>query len=178
MVIELGMQALRHLGLHINRHRLSLQIAREIAYGMVLFRNSRLEAIKNAPIVTDKRLTRMLEILNIMVASAYMTDENLFALIVLKIGNLSARYSNSLYSPGLRCLQPDFGHRQLQKADKLRIFPCSWQGSLATSPLVQPPIFASAAFWYIGLRQESLNYLQGPWTAASGQPTICTVAMR
>jgi predicted ATPase len=58
-----------------------------------------LKAIKNAPIVTDKRVTNALEILTIMVASANMKDKNLFVLIVLKIGNLSAKYGNSLFSP-------------------------------------------------------------------------------
>ena len=119
-----------------------------------------------------------------MVASAYMTDENLFALIVLKIGNLSARYGNSLYSPlGYAAYSLILGNvlGNFQKADKLKDISLQLAGgSLATSPLVQPPIFASAAFWYIGLpRPGKVSIIcKGPWTAASGQPTICTVAMR
>lgn len=98
-VLELGFQALKHLDFKIDTKLLPLQIIREIAYGKILFRSSRLESIKNAPLITDKRLTNALEILTIMAASANLTDEKLFALIVLKIGNLSAKYGNSLYSP-------------------------------------------------------------------------------
>ena len=57
-------------------------------HGKILFRSSRLEFIKNAPLITDKRIATALEILTIMAAAANMTDEKLFALIVLMIGNL------------------------------------------------------------------------------------------
>jgi len=98
-VIKLGFQALKHLGFKIDTQALPLQIAKEIICGSILFRNSRLESIKNAPIITNKRLMNALEILTIMAASANLTDEKLFTLIVLKIGNLSAKYGNSLFSP-------------------------------------------------------------------------------
>jgi predicted ATPase/DNA-binding CsgD family transcriptional regulator len=98
-VIELGFQALKLLGFNINGQMLPYQIAREVLHGKILFRSSRLEFIKNAPLITDKRIATALEILTIMAAAANMTDEKLFALIVLKIGNLSAKYGNSPYSP-------------------------------------------------------------------------------
>ena len=59
-VIDLGLQALKHLGININTNALPLQIAKEILYGQILFRNSRLESIKNAPIITDIRVTNAL----------------------------------------------------------------------------------------------------------------------
>lgn len=165
VVIELGMQALRHLGLSIHRHWLSLQVARELLCGMVLFRNSRLEGIKNAPIVTDKRLTSVLEILNIMVASAYLTDENLFALIVLKIGNLSARYGNSLYSPlAYAAYSLILGNvlGDYKKADKLKDI------SLHLAELFGDDLFGAATYFCLGSfliywtspARESLAYLQ------------------
>jgi predicted ATPase len=164
-VIDLGMQALKHLGFNIDRRLLSLQIAKEILYGMILFRNSRLEAIKNAPIVTDKRLTNTLEILNIMVASAYMTDENLFALIVLKIGNLSARYGNSLYSPlGYAAYSLILGNvlGNFQKADKLKDISLQLAGLFGDEPFGAATYFCLGSFlvhWTSPAR-ESLNYLQ------------------
>ncbi|HHW91340.1 MAG TPA: hypothetical protein GX735_01425, partial [Firmicutes bacterium] len=164
-VIDLGMQALKHLGFNIERRLLSLQIVKEILYGMVLFRNSRLEAIKNAPLVTDKRLTNTLEILNIMVASAYMTDENLFALIVLKIGNISARYGNSLYSPLAYAAYSLILANVLdnyQKADKLKDI------SLHLAELFGDDLFGAATYFCLGSflihwtspARESLKYLQ------------------
>ncbi|MTI81358.1 MAG: hypothetical protein FH758_10840 [Firmicutes bacterium] len=98
-VLDLGLQALNHLGININMQCLQIQIAKEILYGKFLYRSSRLESIKNAPIINDKGIIDALEILTIMAASASLTDEKLFPLIVLKISNLSAKYGNSLYSP-------------------------------------------------------------------------------
>ncbi len=98
-VLELGIQALHHLGFKINRQGVKVQIVKEILSGKFLFRSNRLQAIKNAPIINDKRIVDALEILNIMAASANLTDEDLFALIVLKISNLSAKHGNSLYAP-------------------------------------------------------------------------------
>jgi len=98
-VIDLGLQALRHLGFNINMQRLQIQVAKEILLGKILFRNSRLESIKNAPILNNKNIIEAMEILTIMAPSANLTDENLFALIVLKTSNISAKYGNSLYSP-------------------------------------------------------------------------------
>jgi histidine kinase len=145
--------------------RLFLQIAKETLYGMVLFRSSRLEYIKNAPIVADKRVTSTLEILNIMVASAYMTDESLFALIVLKIGNLSAKHGNSLYSPlayaayGL-VLGNILGN--LKKAENLKDI------SLNLAELFGDDLFGAATYFCLGSflvhwtspAGECLNYLQ------------------
>jgi len=164
-VIDLGLQALKHLGININTNALPLQIAKEILYGQILFRNSRLESIKNAPIITDIRVTNALEILTIMAASANMMDEKLFELIVLKIGNLSARYGNSPYSPlGYAAyslvLGPLMGN--FKKAKKLMDI------SLNLVELFDEDLFAAPTYFCIGTfvahwiapAEESLNYLQ------------------
>jgi hypothetical protein len=48
-VIDLGIQALKHLGFNINTKMLPLQIAKEILYGEILFRSSRLESYQKRP---------------------------------------------------------------------------------------------------------------------------------
>jgi predicted ATPase len=98
-VIALGLEALKHLGFSLHTRRLKFRLVKEILHGSFLFRNSRLEAIKNAPPITGERLADALEVLTIMAASANLIDKNLFSLIVLKIGNLSAKYGNSPYAP-------------------------------------------------------------------------------
>ncbi|NMA13823.1 MAG: AAA family ATPase, partial [Clostridia bacterium] len=164
-VIDLGIQALKHLGFNINTKMLPLQIVKEILYGKVLFRSSRLETIKNAPIVTDKRVTNALEILTIMVASANMKDKNLFVLIVLKIGNLSAKYGNSLYSPlayAAYSLVLGTVMGNFKKAKKLKDI------SLNLAELFDDDLFGTATYFCIGTfvahwtspAKESLNYLQ------------------
>lgn len=97
-VIDLGLQALNHLGFHLVPRRFKFQLAKEILHGWYLFRNSRLEALQHAPFLGDERLAGILEILTVMDASASMVDEQLFLLIVLKTGNLSAQYGNSPYA--------------------------------------------------------------------------------
>lgn len=97
-VIELGIEALKHLGFNLDIKNYKMSILQEIAYGKILFRNSRLEVIKNAPILSDKRIIDIQEILTIMAPIANIIDKNLFTLIVLKLSNLSAKYGNSLYS--------------------------------------------------------------------------------
>src|SRR5690606_6799593 len=94
-----GRQALRCLGFKLPTRRLSLQVAKEILRGQFLFRRSRLEAIKDAPLLADTKLMQAMEILTVMAASANLLDEELFNLIVLKIGNWSAKHGNSPYSP-------------------------------------------------------------------------------
>ncbi len=164
-VINLGFQALKHLGYKFNTQFFPLQIIKEILYGKFLFRSSRLETIKNAPIITDERLTNVMEILTIMVASANLKDEKLFALIVLKIGNLSAKYGNSLYSPLAYAayslvLGPGMGN--FKKAAKLM------EISLNLAELFDDELFGAATYFCIGTfvahwlfpAKESLNYLQ------------------
>jgi predicted ATPase len=146
-VIDLGIQALKHLGFSINTQILSLQIAKEMLYGKLLFRSSRLESIRNAPIVTDKRVTNALEILTMMAASANMIDEKLFALIVLKIGNLSAKYGNSLYSPlGYAAysliLGPVMGN--FKKAEELKDI------SLSLAELFGDDLFGTPTYFCVG----------------------------
>lgn len=164
-VIDLGIQALKHLGFNINTQRLRFQIAREILYGKILFRSSRLESIKNAPIVTDKSIANVLEILTIMAASANFIDEYLFILIVLKIGNLSAKYGNSLYSPAAYAayslvLGSVLGN--FKKAEELKDI------SLNLAELFDDDFFGTTTYFCIGTyvahwtspAKESLKYLQ------------------
>jgi len=164
-VINLGLQALKHLGININTKALPFQIIKEILYGEILFRNSRLESIKNAPIITDIRVTNALEILTIMAASANMMDDKLFELIVLKIGNLSAKYGNSPYSPLGNAayslvLGPVMGN--FKKAKKLMDI------SINLAELFDDDLFATPTYFCIGTfvahwmahAEESLNYLQ------------------
>lgn len=62
-VIDLGLQALNHLGFHLVPRRFKFQLAKEILHGWYLFRNSRLEALQHAPFLGDERLAGILEIL-------------------------------------------------------------------------------------------------------------------
>ena len=98
-VIDLGLEALKHLGFNFNMQNLNFNIAKELLYSKYLYRNRRLRFIENAPVINNKRIIKVLEILSIMGASANLINENLFTLIMLKSGNLSAKYGNSLYSP-------------------------------------------------------------------------------
>lgn len=97
-VIDLGIEALKHLGFDFHIKNYKIAILQEMGYGKILFRNSRLEGIKNAPILSDKRIIDIQEILTIMAPIANIIDKNLFTLIVLKLSNLSAKHGNSLYS--------------------------------------------------------------------------------
>jgi len=164
-VIDLGIQALQHLGFKINRQKLKMQIAGEILHGMLLFRDSRLMSIQNAPIVTDKKLVNALDIFWIMAASANLTDENLWVLIGLKISNLSAKHGNFQYSPAAYATYSLLQGSMLgnyKKAKKLSDI------SLRLAELFDDDRFGCATYFCLGTfvthwtspAKESLKYLQ------------------
>jgi predicted ATPase len=183
-VIDLGVQALKHLGINIDMHRLKIQIIREILYGRVLFRSGRLELIKNAPTITDKRLANALEILSIMAASANLLDGKLFILIVLKIGNLSAKHGNSPYSPlGYAAYGLVLGSvmGNYKKAERLKDI------SVSLAELFDDDLFAAPTYFCIGTfiahwtspAKESLDYLQKAFECGmrSGDYLYCGYTM-
>ncbi len=166
-VIDLGLQALRHLGVKINRQNLKIkiEIAGAILLGMFLFRDSRLIFIRNAPLVTDKRIVSALEILMIMAASANLTDNNLFILLMLKIGNISATHGNSPYSPAAYAAYSLLQGSVLgnyNKGKKLKDI------SLDLAELFDDDIFGCTTYFCLGTfvahwtapARDSLHYLQ------------------
>ncbi len=164
-VIELGLQALKHLGFKISRKNPKLQIAREILHGKLLFRDSRLRFLENAPIVTEQRIVDALEILTIMIASANLSDDTLFALFMVKMGNISARHGNTIHSPYAYAaysllLGSVLGN--IKKAEKLK------EISISLTAVFDDEAMGCAAYFVLGTfivhwtapARESLRYLQ------------------
>ena len=183
-VIKLGIDALKHLGIGISLKLLQVQIAREIMLGKVLFRNSSLEHIINAPVISSRKLSAALEILDIMVASANLINDRLFLLIVLKIANLSAKYGNSPYSPlayAAYSLVLGSVMGNYRKADILK------EISLSLAELFDDDLFATPTYFCIGTfiahwtspAKESLYYLQKAFECGmrSGDYLYCGYSM-
>lgn len=182
-VIELGRQALRCLGFKLPTRRLSLQVAKEILRGQFLFRRSRLEAIKDAPLLADTKLMQAMEILTVMAASANLLDEELFNLIVLKIGNWSAKHGNSPYSPlGYAAHSLVLGNvlGDFAKADRLKDLALSlvdrFDEQYATTTYFC--IGSYVAHWTAPAR-ESLSYLQKAFESGmrAGDYLYCCYAL-
>lgn len=164
-VIKFGLQALNLLGFKINTRALPLGILKEVLESMLLFRDNRLQLIKNAPLLNDKRTMKILELMYIMAPVANMTNEELFALLILKSTNLSVKYGTSIYSPidyaaysfVLGSVLGDY-----QKAKKVK------EISLHLVELIDDNALKCAAFFIIGTlvehwhasAQVSFNYLQ------------------
>ena len=93
--IELGVELLRDLKFNLNAKYLRMELMK----GKPLFSENRIKKLESAPLIEDKRLLHILEILTKMGPAANMIDDDLFQLILLKIGSISSRYGNSPYSP-------------------------------------------------------------------------------
>jgi DNA-binding CsgD family transcriptional regulator len=100
-----------------------------------------------------------------MAPSANLTNEDLFALIVLKIGNLSAKHGNSLYSPvGYAAYSLVLGSvlGDFQKAKKVEEISLSMVEIIDDEALKCTTYFVIGTFinhWTSPVRQ-SFNYLQ------------------
>ncbi len=94
-VLELGAEILNHLNYRFDTR----DIEEETTKGKLLFSNSKIEDLQNAPFIQDKRILQIMETLTQMIPAANIVDDQAFDLILMKIANLSAQYGNSLYSP-------------------------------------------------------------------------------
>lgn len=94
-VIELGTEILNHLNFKFDTKHLEIDLIK----GKLLFSNKKIEKLKNAPVIKDKRLMIILETLTNMIPAANIIDDKIFELILIKIGILSVKYGNSPYSP-------------------------------------------------------------------------------
>ncbi|WP_066495609.1 AAA family ATPase [Abyssisolibacter fermentans] len=94
-VIELGIEVLNQLNFKFNTKHLVTDFIK----GKLLFSNNKIEKLKNAPMIKDKRLMIILETLTKMIPAANIVNDKIFGLTLMKIGILSAKYGNSPYSP-------------------------------------------------------------------------------
>jgi len=184
MAIDLGIQALKQVGVKIYRRNLKMQIVKEIFYGKLLFRDNRLNAIKHAPVVTEQRIVHAFEISIIIAPAAMFIDENLFALNTLKTANLSAKYGNSRYAPiayAAYSLMLSNILGDYHKAEKLKDI------ALSLLELFDDDNCDCTVYFLIGTfvahwtspAQESLNYLQKAFDCAlkAGDYLYCGYAI-
>ena len=94
-VMKLGLEILAHLNLKL---ALKYLIA-DLIQCKLLFRDKKIKQLKNAPVITDQRLLRILETLTIMAPSANRVNDQTSVMIALKLAILSVKHGDSDYSP-------------------------------------------------------------------------------
>ncbi len=98
-VIELSLEILGHLDYKLNTKYTKLNLGKELLDCKMLFTDKKIEQMKYVPMVNDKRIVDIETTLIRMAAVANLTDEDLFALTILKLSNLLAKHGNSDFSP-------------------------------------------------------------------------------
>ncbi len=95
--ISHSFDVLEHLDFKIKTNNIGLRIIIEISKCRMYLTN-KLMIFKYVPSITDSRILDIQSTLIRMSAMANLVDENLFALLILKLSNLSARNGNSNFS--------------------------------------------------------------------------------
>jgi len=93
-VLSFGKEILASLGLRLRSRFLYGDLVRIRA----LYTRRSIEGIRNAPVITDKRILTILRVLTIMFPGANRIDEKLFTMITVKLALLTGQYGNSRYS--------------------------------------------------------------------------------
>ncbi|GAA0180039.1 hypothetical protein SH2C18_28010 [Clostridium sediminicola] len=93
--IELGIEVLSHLGFSFDLEDFNSELLKVQS----LFSDKKIEELINAPSIQDERILTILEILNQMIPPANYLDYNVFTLILVNMGVLSAEHGSSSFSP-------------------------------------------------------------------------------
>lgn len=96
--ISLSLEVLEHLDYKIRTNYIRLRFFSEILKSRLLFTNNKIDNMKYMSTVNDTRILNIESTLIRMAAMANLVDEELFALLILKLSNLSARHGISKFS--------------------------------------------------------------------------------
>lgn len=96
--ISLSIEVLEHLDYKIRTNYIRLRFFWEIIKSKLLFTNNKIDNLKYMSTVNDTRILNIESTLLRMAAMANLVDEELFALLILKLSNLSARHGVSKFS--------------------------------------------------------------------------------
>lgn len=98
--LKLGWKALRLLGLHLPGRFLKARVSREFieAFLRLRFRKGGVASLPGLPELTDPNKLAAARILTICIEPAYLTDPDLFPLLLLKLLNLTLKNGNSGYA--------------------------------------------------------------------------------
>jgi len=91
-VISTGLEILNDLDFHINISNLHISLFKEMLVCKKLFTSDRIDQLKDMKKVNDPRLKTIETTLIRMAGSANLTDESLFALIILKLSRMSMKH--------------------------------------------------------------------------------------
>lgn len=97
--IELGKDILKKLDFEIQKPISKLDITIEFLKTAWIFRKNSIENLFILPEMTNSRAIAIVQILDTMLSSAYITDQNLFSYIVLKMFLIVVKYGNCHLSP-------------------------------------------------------------------------------
>lgn len=121
-VLSLSLEVLEHLDFKIRTDYIRLRLVKEIIECKLRFTNKKIGKLKYIPKVNDPRILNIETTLIRMAAVANLVDEELFAMLIIKLSNLLARYGNSeLSAPAYATCSYIFYHllKDEKKAFKL-----------------------------------------------------------
>ena len=98
-VIKLGRDALKLLGINIPPDPSQLAIILEVLKSKLYLRRRKIKDLIYLPEMVDLEKTAAIKILMDLTAPAYFISQNLFAMLILKMFNLSLKHGNADVSP-------------------------------------------------------------------------------
>lgn len=96
--VDIGIEALKLLGMNIPNNPKYIQIIQELLKTKFFLGGRKIEDLLLLPNMSDTYKAAIMDILMSLTPVAYIIDQKLFLLVVLKIVNLSLRYGNSYAS--------------------------------------------------------------------------------
>ena len=94
-VARISVESLKFFGMSLNLKPGKLQVMLELLKIKWKLHSMKIPEISNLPDITDPDKKEVIRILTDFAPTAYFINENLFALVVMKIVNISMKYGNS-----------------------------------------------------------------------------------
>ena len=163
--LELGLATLTELGVRIPRRPGKLRIARALAGTLLRMRGRSADSIVALPRMTAPRELAVMDLINDVMLTAYLTSQELFAVLALQTVDLSLRLGNCGGSlVGYGCLaillcgvvgNTEWGNEIADAVERMMpMFPVAWRGTPRYG------IGAAVRHWKYPLRDAQAGLLQ------------------
>jgi len=163
--LELGLATLAELGVRIPRRPSKLRVARALAGTLLRMRGRSADSIVALPRMTAPRELAVMDLINDVMLTAYLTSQELFAVLALETVDLSLRLGNCGGSlVGYGCLaillcgvvgNTEWGNEIADAVERmLPMFPVAWRGTPRYG------LGAAVRHWKYPLRDAQAGLLQ------------------
>jgi predicted ATPase/signal transduction histidine kinase len=137
--LDLGITALAELGMRVPRRPGKLRVARALVATMLRMRGRSVDSIVALPRMTDPHQLAVMDLINDIMFTAYLSSQELFAVLSLQMVDLSLRLGNCGGSlSGYTCLaillcgvvgDTEWGNRIADAVDRMMpMFPTAYRG--------------------------------------------------